>query len=73
MMILELTRDDILKDIEAYEERIRNARDKLSGLPAAGSTLKERKKIKIRRHTLLSEIDHVRGLISIAEQALNQV
>ena len=73
MTILELTRDDILKDIEAYEERIRNAREKLSEMPAAGSTLNEHKKIKIRRRTLSSEIDHVRGLISIAEEALNQV
>jgi hypothetical protein len=73
MTILELTGDDILKNIEAYEKRIRNAREKLSELPAAGSTLKELKKIKNKRRALLSEIDHVRGLISMAEEALTQV
>jgi hypothetical protein len=71
--MVNLTKNEILNDIKNYESRILLAEKKLYALPAAGFTLKERKKIKNKRRALLSEIDHVRGLISMAEEALNQV
>jgi MinD-like ATPase involved in chromosome partitioning or flagellar assembly len=70
--MINLTKDDILSDIKAYEDRICVTQQKLSLLPSAASTYKERRKIKSKKLILLKEIDHVRGLISIAEEALNQ-
>jgi hypothetical protein len=72
MTTLELTRKDILNDIEGYKERISKAREKLLGLPMA-TTVKDRRRIKEKRRILLAEIDHVRGLISIAGEALSQI
>jgi hypothetical protein len=70
--MINLTKDDIQSDIKAYEDRIGVAQQKLSLLPSAASTYKERREIKSKKLILLKEIDHVRGLISIAEEALNQ-
>jgi hypothetical protein len=69
--MLNLTKDDIQSDIEAFEDRICVAQQKLSLLPSVASTYKERRKIKSKKFILVREIDHVRGLISIAEEALN--
>ena len=72
MTTLELTREEILEDIKGYQERICKAQEKLSELPATVSTVKERRRVKNKRRIFLTEIDHVQGLISIAEEALNQ-
>ena len=67
-----LTREIIEGDIVGFEARIQAARDKLSELPAAASTYKERKKLMDKRRKLQQEIKHVRGLISMAREALEQ-
>jgi hypothetical protein len=70
--MLNLTKEDIQSDIKGFEDRICVAQQKLSLLPSVASTYKERRKIKCKKLILMKEIDHVRGLISIAEEALNQ-
>jgi hypothetical protein len=70
--MLNLTKSDIQSDIESYEERICVAQENLSVLPSTASTPNERRKIKSKKIILLKEIDHVREIIAIAEEALNQ-
>ena len=69
---LTITRQDIEQDIEGFETRIAGIQKRLFRLPATTATAKERKKIKNKRRIFLTEIDHVQGLISIAEEALDQ-
>jgi hypothetical protein len=64
-----LTREQIEHDIEAYEDRLRMAQDKLSVLPGR---LRGRKLAQTRR-ALLSEIRHVKTLIGYAQGALMEV
>ena len=54
------------------ENRIQTARDKLSALPTMAPTSEERKNTKDRRRALLQEIEHVRGLIALANEALSE-
>ena len=70
MTALVLTREDILRDIAGFEDRIRIAKEKRSALPASASTFEERKKIKNERQRLLNEIQHVNTLIGYPEEAL---
>ena len=69
---MELTEETIREDIKAYQDRLRTARDKLSALPTTAPISEERRKIKDRRRTLLQEIEHVRGLIALANEALSE-
>jgi predicted nucleic acid-binding Zn-ribbon protein len=71
--MLILTDDDIREDIREFEKRIQDARDKLATLPETATTLKARKKLKEKRYILTSEIEHVKRLVSIAEEALTEV
>ncbi len=65
-----LTDEMILADIEEFEDCIRLAKKKLAEMPATGATWQERKKLKAKTRELQSEIDHVKGLISIAREGL---
>ena len=69
--MLLLTDEDILEDIREFEQRIQAARDKLSELPETADTWPAKKKLKEKRYILGSEIEHVKRLISIAEEALS--
>ena len=68
--LITLTNDMILDDIAGFQNRIQVAREKLDALPAAVINWKDHKKIKTKRRELESDIKHIRGLISIAEEAL---
>ncbi len=69
--LLKLTRKEILNDIEVFKERIRAAEKKIAALPQKANGYKERKKLKLKRRVLEQEIEHVKGLIAIASEALN--
>jgi hypothetical protein len=68
--MLILTDEDIREDIRGFEKRIQDARDKLSELPDTARTWKEQKKLKEKKRILTSEIGHVKRLIGIAKEAL---
>jgi hypothetical protein len=70
MSPLILTQKQILDDIGIFQQRIRNAQEKLAALPQKANGYKEQKKLKFKRRVLKQEIKHVKGLISIASQAL---
>lgn len=67
---LELTQSEIKADIRAYQDRIKQAQLKLAGLPASAATYNERKRLKTQRHALTQDIEHIKGLVRIAESAL---
>ena len=69
-MHLELTKTEVLADIQAYQDRITLARVRLDSLPASASTWNEKKKLEGKRRTLRHEIELVRKLIAIAEENL---
>jgi len=69
-MKIKLTNEIILADILSFETRIQSAKDKLAVLPPGPSSWKERKKHRAIKRELENEINHVYGLISIAESAL---
>jgi hypothetical protein len=68
--MLILTDKDILQDIENFKKRIQDAKFKLSELPATAGAWQAQKKLQEKRRILTSEIEHVKGLIGIAEEAL---
>jgi hypothetical protein len=68
MMIL--TDEDILKDIEAFKQRIYEAQAKLAVLRADHASWKARKAAMNKRRILKADIEHCKRLISIAESAL---
>jgi hypothetical protein len=68
--MLLLKDDDIREDIRGFEKRIQDAKDKLSELPVTAGTLQARQNLKEKRRILTSEIEHVKRLIGIAEEAL---
>lgn len=70
MTYLELTEENILKDIEVFKKRIRNAQEKIAALPQKATGYKKRKKLKLKRRVLEQEIEHVKGMIAIASEAL---
>lgn len=69
-MQLELSQEDILEDIQAYQDRITLARDRLDSLPASAPTWKESKKLEDKKRVCRQEIGLVTKLISIAREAL---
>jgi hypothetical protein len=69
--MLLITDEDIREDIRGFEQRIQDARDKLSALPATAETWQARKKLKEKRKILTDEIKHVRNLIGIGTEALS--
>ncbi len=71
--MLILTDEDIRQDIRAFNKRIQDAREKLEALPDHVGTRKEQKKLAEKKRILIDEILHVKGLISIAREALTDV
>jgi predicted nucleic acid-binding Zn-ribbon protein len=71
--MLILTNEDIQEDIRGFEKRIQDAREKLSKLPQKAVSWKEHKKLDEKKRILNEEINHVKNLISIAEEALTDV
>jgi predicted nucleic acid-binding Zn-ribbon protein len=71
--MLVLTDEDIQEDIRGFEQRIQDARGKLSELPETDGTWQAGKKLADKRRVLESEIEHVKRLIGIAEEALTDV
>ena len=67
---LALTEDEILQDIETFNQQIETAKSKLSALPVNVATWKERKKVRTTRNALVNEIEHVRRMIGYAQEAL---
>lgn len=65
-----LTRNEILEDITAFEERIKTAREKLAMLPVGRLRFKDHKKREVSRKVYLDEIRHVERLKSYAVEAL---
>lgn len=72
-MEMPLTKEEIERDIAAYQDRLSRAEAKLKDLPNKGKTWKERSKVRATRRVLLAEIRHVRTLINYAEAALTEV
>jgi hypothetical protein len=72
-MALNLTQDIILEEIEEYRKRIRTAQQKLSALFQNAHGPQERRRIKFKRRVLEREVEHVKGLIRIAKEALSSV
>lgn len=70
-MQIELTTESILKDIEGFQARISEAKNKLAGLPGGYLSYPEHKKREKQRRELEDEIDHVKILIGYAEEALD--
>ena len=70
---LVLTREDILTDIEGFEERIQAARDHLAALQTNAPSSHGRKRWNQKRRALHSEIKHVIRLRSYAEDALREI
>jgi hypothetical protein len=64
-----LTKKQIERDIETYQDRLSKAEAKLSGLPGR---LWGRKLTRTRR-ALLSEIKHVKTLTGYAQEALAEM
>ena len=53
-----------------YQNRIKEAQLRLAGLPASVATYNERKRLQAQRRALNQDIEHIKGLIRIAEAAL---
>jgi len=68
--MLILTNEDIRQDIRRFEQRIQDARDKLSALPETAGTWQARKKLDEKKRILNDEIRHVNKLIDMAREAL---
>ena len=69
--MLDLTDEDILKDIEGFKARINQAKERLAALPATAPDWKGRKKLAEKKRILNDDIRHVRKLIDIAQRALS--
>ncbi len=69
--MIELSDETILQDIADFKKRIQKAKGQLSELPtaAAAGTWQTRKELQKRR-VLEAEVEHVKKLISIAQEAL---
>ena len=70
---MELTKESINADIESSDRRIAGAMAKLSAIPTTETTWKEGKKIKADRHRWTAEAEHIKHLLSHAEQALQEL
>lgn len=69
-MQIELSEQDILSDIRAYEVRLQKAQDALQMLPGGYVDYKEYKKREKLKKEYVEEIKHVEHLISLAQEAL---
>jgi hypothetical protein len=67
METLNLSKEDILNDIEVYQARLDRIRDRLQELPA---NVYEGGKVRATRRRLRAEIKHVQGLLAMAREAL---
>jgi len=65
-----LTETEIREDVQMYQDRIKEAQLRLAGLPASVATYNERKRLQAQRRALNQDIEHIKGLIRIAEAAL---
>jgi hypothetical protein len=65
-----ITDAELKKDLEGFYERLQIARNKLANLPAGHLPYQEHKKREQARRILEDEINHVKRLIGIAEEAL---
>ena len=70
-MELTPTKEQIKSEIEEYEHRIRECRERLNLLPNTAPTFKERKKVKDTRRIILARIEQIGRMIVYAEDALN--
>ena len=70
--MLKLTNEDIQAEIRGFEQRIQNAKDRLSDPPVGRLSFKQHKCREQKRRDLQSEINHVSNLIKIAEEALEE-
>ena len=70
---MNLTVEQIEKDIAGFEQRIQIAREKLGELPAGYLPYPEHKKRKKQRRDLQAEIEHVQKMIGYAKEALMEV
>jgi hypothetical protein len=66
---MKLTKEQIERDVKAYQDRLSRAEAKLGELPGR---LWGRKLVQTRR-VLLSEIRHIKTLIGYAREALAEV
>ena len=70
--MLNLTRHDILKDIENFQKRIDAAKAKLDMIPNGYLQYNEHRKREVSKQSYLDEISHCRRLIKYAEEALHK-
>jgi hypothetical protein len=70
--MLILTDKDIRAEIRGFEQRIQKAKDQLSVLPVGRLPFKQHKRRERKRRDLHGEIVHVRNLIKILEEALEE-
>ncbi|MEA1947004.1 MAG: hypothetical protein U9N83_06840 [Thermodesulfobacteriota bacterium] len=71
--MLEITDEMIMVDIQAFQNRILAAREKLAMLPTGYLIYPQNKKCEKQRREYESEIVHVKKLIGIAKEALEEV
>ena len=64
------TETEIRENVQMYQDRIKEAQLRLAGLPASVATYNERKRLQAQRRALNQDIEHIKGLIRIAEAAL---
>lgn len=67
---MEITTEDILKDIEGFQSRVSIAREKLAMLPTGFLPYPEHKRREKQKRKLQAEVVHVGKLISIARENL---
>ena len=73
MNYLILTNEMIRSDLAGFQGRLQEARDKISKLPAGYLPYQEHKKREQTRRVLNDEIDHVKNLIHITNEAIQGV
>lgn len=71
--MIELTGQEIEQDITGFKARISAAQSKLESLPDGYLDFKKHKKREQQRRELEGEIEHIKNLIKIATEALNEV
>ena len=73
METLKLTEQDILKDIEGYQDRLNKAQAKLDAVPANGANPAKNRKLKIRRNKLRTQIQVAKLTVQLARDALMEL
>ncbi len=72
MKSVEISIEAIERDIKIFKERIEQAQEKLAGLPKTAGAYRDRNKLEVKRHALEQEVDHIRKLIQIAREGIEQ-